>query len=122
MLRNPFGGVNGRHRTASPPTSASGLNAVEGFFAALTKRRLRRGTFLGVVDLQAAINRYLDKHNIEPRPYRWKADRDAIIAAAAMGHQALDSIHFHVRLFKLQAQKFMPSLASLLKSSALDRA
>ena len=29
------------------PTSASWLNAVEGFFAALTKRRLRRGAFLG---------------------------------------------------------------------------
>ena len=36
------------------PTSASWMNAVEGFFAALTKRRLKRGVFLGVVDLQAA--------------------------------------------------------------------
>lgn len=75
------------------PTSASWLNAVEGFFAALTKRRLRRGAFLGVVDLQAAINRYLAEHNVEPRPFRWKADPNAIIAAAARGHQALDSIH-----------------------------
>ena len=39
------------------PTSASWLNAVEGFFAVLTKRRLKRGTFVGIVDLQAAINR-----------------------------------------------------------------
>jgi transposase len=75
------------------PTSASWLNAVEGFFAALTKRRLRRGTFLGVVDLQAAINRYLAEHNLEPKPFRWKADPDTIIAAAARGHQTLDSIH-----------------------------
>ena len=50
------------------PTSASWLNAVEGFFAALTKRRLRRGAFLGVVDLQAAINRYLAEHNVDPKP------------------------------------------------------
>jgi len=35
------------------PTSASWLNAVEGFFAVLTKRRLKRGTFVGIVDLQA---------------------------------------------------------------------
>jgi transposase len=49
------------------PTSASWLNAVEGFFATLTKRRLRRGTFLGVVDLQAAINRYLAQHNTDTR-------------------------------------------------------
>src|ERR687898_2559158 len=48
------------------PTSASWLNAVEGFFATLTKRRLRRGTFLGVVDLQAAINRYVAEHNADP--------------------------------------------------------
>ena len=32
------------------PTSASWLNAVEAFFANLTKRRLKRGTFLSVVD------------------------------------------------------------------------
>ena len=41
------------------PTSASWLNAVEGFFAILTKRRLKRGVFKSIVDLQAAINRFL---------------------------------------------------------------
>jgi transposase len=75
------------------PTSASWLNAVEGFFATLTKRRLRRGVFLGVVDLQASINRYLAEHNVDPKPFRWQADPDTIIAAAARGHQTLDSIH-----------------------------
>src|SRR6202047_1289945 len=47
----------GRHPRWSfhfTPTSASWLNAVEGFFAILTKRRLKRGVFKGVVDLQAA--------------------------------------------------------------------
>ena len=38
------------------PTSASWLNAVEGFFATLTKRPLERGVFQSVVNLQAAIN------------------------------------------------------------------
>ncbi len=47
------------------PTSASWLNAVEGFFAKLTKRRLKRGIFLSVVDLQAAINRFVVEHNAE---------------------------------------------------------
>jgi hypothetical protein len=75
------------------PTSASWLNAVAGFFAVLTKRRLRRGAFVGVVDLQAAINRYLADHNTDPKPFRWKADPDKIIAAASRGHQTLDSIH-----------------------------
>ena len=41
------------------PTSASWLNAVEGFFAKLTKRRLKRGVFRSLVELQAAINRFL---------------------------------------------------------------
>src|SRR5438045_6686249 len=41
------------------PTSASWLNAVEGFFAKLTKRRLKRGVFCSIVDLQAAITRFL---------------------------------------------------------------
>src|SRR5438045_7494004 len=48
------------------PTSASWLNAVEGFFAKLTKRRLKRGVFLSVVDLQAAINRFVLEDNAEP--------------------------------------------------------
>jgi len=43
--------------------------------------------------IQAAINRYLAEHNVDPKPFRWKADPDKIIAAAARGHQALDSIH-----------------------------
>ena len=50
------------------PTSASWLNAVEGFFAKLTKRRLKRGVFVSVVDLQAAINRFVVEHNAEPNP------------------------------------------------------
>jgi len=75
------------------PTSSSWLNAVEGFFAKLTRRRLKRGVFHSVVDLQAAINRFVDEHNSTPRPFVWKADPDDIIAARARGFQALESIH-----------------------------
>lgn len=75
------------------PTSASWLNAVEGFFAVLAKRRLKRGVFKGVVDLQAAINRFFADHNQQPRPFVWTADPDRIIAAATRGHQTLESIH-----------------------------
>ena len=75
------------------PTSASWLNAVEGFFAKLTKRRLKRGVFHSVVDLQAAINRFIDEHNKEPKPFVWTADPDEIIAAVNRGYQALRSIH-----------------------------
>jgi transposase len=75
------------------PTSASWLNAVEGFFAKLTNRRLKRGVFRSIVDLQAAINRFLDETNDNPRPFTWTADPDKIIAALKRGHQVLDSSH-----------------------------
>ena len=75
------------------PTSCSWLNAVEGFFAKLTKRRLKRGVFHSLVDLQAAINRFLAEHNDNPKPFTWTADPNKIIAAVKRGHQALDSNH-----------------------------
>ena len=75
------------------PTSCSWLNAVEGFFATLTKRRLRRGSFASLVDLQAAINRYLAEANADPRPFVWTAEPDGIIEKVRRGYQASRSIH-----------------------------
>ena len=75
------------------PTSTSWLNAVEGFFAKLTKRRLKRGVFRSIVELQAAINRFLVEVNADPRPCQWTKDASQIIAAVKRGHQVLDSIH-----------------------------
>jgi transposase len=75
------------------PTSCSWLNAVEGFFTRLSKRRLKRGVFRSVVELQTAITRFVTEHNENPRPFVWTTDPDKIIAAVRRGHQALDSIH-----------------------------
>src|SRR5712671_1283435 len=75
------------------PTSASWLNAVEGFFAKLTQRRLKRGVFVSVVDLQETINRFVVEHNAEPKPFIWTADPNKIIQAVRRGHQVLDSVH-----------------------------
>jgi len=58
---------------------------VETFFAALTKRRLRRGVVRSVVDLQAAINRYIAEHNTEPKPFAWTADPIASSLQSAVG-------------------------------------
>ena len=74
------------------PTSASWLNAVEGFFAELTSRRLKRGVFHSLVDLQTAINRYLAEHNQAPKPFVWTAEPEAILAKVKRGHQALETI------------------------------
>ncbi len=62
------------------PTSGSWLNAVETFFSALTRRRLRRGVFHSLVELQAAINRYLAEHNADPKPFTWTATPASILA------------------------------------------
>src|SRR5450631_1827321 len=75
------------------PTSASWLNAIEGFFAKLTKKRLKRGVFRSLRELKDAIHRYLDDTNANPKPFTWTKDPNKIIAAVKRGHQVLDSIH-----------------------------
>jgi hypothetical protein len=49
--------------------------------------------FRSIVELQAAINRFLRETNNDPKPFTWTADPDKIIAAVKRGHQALDSLH-----------------------------
>jgi transposase len=75
------------------PTSASWLNAVEGLFALLTKRRLKRGVFRSLQDLKHAIHRFIADTNASPKPFIWTKDPGKIIAAVKRGHQLLDSIH-----------------------------
>jgi len=62
------------------PTSASWLNAVENFFSVLTRRRLKRGVFHSIADLQAAINRYIREHNHDPKPFVWTKPANTILA------------------------------------------
>jgi len=75
------------------PTSASWLNAVESFFAKLTKKRLKRGVFRSLQELKDAIHRFLNDTNANPKPFNWTKDPNKIIAAVKRGHQVLDSIH-----------------------------
>ncbi|YBW40943.1 IS630 family transposase [Nitrobacter sp. TKz-YC01] len=79
------------------PTSASWLNAVEGFFAKLTRRRLKRGVFRSVVELQVAINRFVADTNASPKPFVWTADPKRVLAAAKRGKQALELLHYLVQ-------------------------
>src|ERR671918_2664402 len=62
------------------PTAGSWLNAVETFFSALTRRRLKRGSFHSIVDLQAAIHRYIAEHNNDPKPFTWTKTPRQILA------------------------------------------
>jgi transposase len=72
------------------PTSGSWLNAVETFFSALTRRRIRRGSFRSIVDLQAAINRYIAEHNADPKPFIWTKPADQILAKV---NRLIASVH-----------------------------
>jgi transposase len=75
------------------PTSCSWLNAALGFFAKLTKRRLKYGVFHSIVSLQQAINTFIQTHNQQPRPCQWQATPEDIIAAVKRGHQTLRTNH-----------------------------
>jgi hypothetical protein len=77
-----------------PPRAALGAShAVESFFSRLTRRRLKRGVFHSIVALQAAINRSIEDHNAEPKPFVWTADPQTILDKVIRGTQALASVH-----------------------------
>jgi transposase len=61
------------------PTSGSWLNQVERFFAQITDRRIRRGSFRSVGELEAAIADYLRTHNERPKPFVWTKPADLIL-------------------------------------------
>ena len=69
------------------PTSASWLNAVEGFFSTITRRKIRRGVFKSVADLQDAIGRSIQAHNEASRPFVWTTSAPAIFEKLAKIHE-----------------------------------
>ena len=66
------------------PTGASWLNRVEGFFAEITRKRIRRGTFRSVPALIAAIRTYVREHNKHPRPFIGTESAAAILRRATI--------------------------------------
>jgi transposase len=63
------------------PTSASWINQVERWFAELTRKRLRRGVHTSVRRLEADIRAFIDRHNKNPRPFKWTKSADQILAS-----------------------------------------
>jgi transposase len=64
-------------------TLASWINAVEGFFSAITRRRIRRGAFNSVPNLQDAITRDIRDQDRAARPVAWTKHADNILAKLA---------------------------------------
>ena len=65
------------------PTSASWLNLVERWFAVLTEKQIRRGSFRSTRDLEAAIRSFLKHHNSQPKPFVWTKSADEILDSIA---------------------------------------
>jgi transposase/DNA-binding CsgD family transcriptional regulator len=61
------------------PTSSSWLNQVERFFALITGRMIRRGTFHSALELEQAIYHWLASWNGSPTPFVWKASAEVIL-------------------------------------------
>ena len=75
LVRHP------RFRFHFTPTSSSWLNMVERWFAQLTDKRIRRGVFQSVRQLETAAKEYIEAHNHAPKPFLWTKNADDILDA-----------------------------------------
>lgn len=82
-----------RYHLHFTPTGASWLNLVERWFAEITRKRIRRGTFRSVAELNRAIHAYLRENNKNPRPFTWTATPSQIMRKVRHCKEALDAGH-----------------------------
>lgn len=74
------------------PTSSSWLNLIERWFRDLTQKRIRRGVFRSVTELEQAIMHYVDQHNAAPTAFTWTAKAEDIIAKIRRARSVLDNL------------------------------
>src|SRR3954469_9298977 len=75
------------------PTYGSWINLVERWFAELTNKRIRRGVFRSVKDLETAIREFIEVHNEDPTPFVWTKTADQILPSIARYAQRTLSAH-----------------------------
>ena len=93
LIRNWFA-KRPRFHIHFTPTSASWLDLVERWFGLLTEKQLRRGVHQSSGELEAAIYRYLDVTNEDPKHLVWTKTADQILASVARFCQCtLDTPH-----------------------------
>jgi len=80
-----------RYHVHFTPTSSSWLNQVERWFAEITRKRIRRGTFHSVRELINAIRDYIRHHNSSPRPFQWVASASQIIRKVSKYKEILET-------------------------------
>lgn len=74
------------------PTSSSWLNLVERWFGEITSKRIRRGVFVSVEDLENAIQEFLEAWNSDPKPFVWTATVESIVEKLSRCKQTLERI------------------------------
>lgn len=75
------------------PTSSSWLNLVERWFGEITRKRIRRGVFTSVPELEQAIYDYIRQHNGHPKPFVWTKKAKEIIRKVNRCKAVLETLH-----------------------------
>lgn len=75
------------------PTSSSWLNLIECWFAELSRKRIRRGTFNSVAELTAVIKEHIERNNAHPKPFEWHASAEEILGKVRRCKEALGTGH-----------------------------
>lgn len=72
------------------PTSCVWMKAIESFFGKLARRRLRRGVYKSVEQLEKAIMEFIELHNgREAKAFKLTASPERLIAARQRGIQVI---------------------------------
>jgi transposase len=82
-----------RYHVHFTPTGSSWLNQIERWFAEITAKRIRRGTFLSVKELTRAIQAYIHENNRTPKPFVWTATAKSILRKLKKYKESLDTGH-----------------------------
>ena len=75
------------------PTSSSWVNMIERWFAEISRKQIRRGSFNNVKELIRVIEQYIDSHNQNPKVFTWTATVESIMSKIAITKEALETLH-----------------------------
>ena len=74
------------------PTSSSWLNLIERWFREITDKRIRRGVFKSVPQLEQAIDDFVAQHNAHPKTFRWTKSADEILDKVRRAKAVLNNV------------------------------
>jgi transposase len=73
------------------PTSSSWLNLVERWFAELTRKKLQRGVYRSITELEADIRTWIQRWNADPKPFVWTKTAEQILESLATYCQRINN-------------------------------